>query len=292
MLDKNIQIITILGPTASGKTDLALALTAKYNGEIICADSRTIYRAMDIGTAKPSVEDQAKVPHHLLDLIDPGETLSAGAFKRLAEAKIVEISKRGHVPFLVGGSGLYIDAVIYDYQFPLAALPGLRDQLEMLSDNELRHKLAAEDEAQFVRIDTNNRRRLIRALETSGQILSKRDRQLPNVLTLGLRLNKEVMQQRIEKRIEKMLQQGLLNEVKTIGDTYGWDSEALSGTGYRAFRAVVNGSKTVAEGVSDNVHGDMMLVKKQMTWFRRNPDIHWLDKPSEADGLVRDFLGM
>ena len=290
MLDSKIKFITILGPTASGKTDLALSLAERFNGEIICADSRTIYRGMNIGTAKPTVAEQARVPHHLLDLVDPGEKLGAAEFKRLAEAAIKDISARGKVPLLVGGSGLYIDAVIYDYNFPPEADAKLRAELEAFNDDELRARLVAVDPQALALVDESNRRRLIRAIETAGLGRHRRTTQLSNCLTLGLSLNKEVMQPRIHQRIKKMLAEGFLDEVKTIGETYGWDSEAMSGVGYRAFKGVVLGDKTIAAATADFAHGDMMLVKKQLTWFKRNESIHWLTNPAAAAGLVADFL--
>ncbi len=284
------KFITIVGPTASGKTDLALSLAEQFGGEIICADSRTVYRGLDIGTAKPSAQEQARVPHHLLDVVDPGETLSVAAFKALAEATLIEIAARGHVPMLVGGSGLYVDAVLFDYQFPGAADPDRRRQLEALGDDELRELLAAEDSLAYLSIDIRNRRRLIRAIETAGQQRQRRPVARAESLVLGLRLNKEVMQKRIEQRVEKMLERGFLDEVRRIGATYGWDCEALSGIGYRAFKEVILGTKTMAAAKADFIRGDMLLMKRQLTWFKRNPGIVWLDDPRAAPVLVEQFL--
>jgi tRNA dimethylallyltransferase len=290
MLDSKIKLVAIVGPTAVGKTDLALDLAERSNGEIVCADSRTIYRGMDIGTAKPTLEERERVPHHLLDVVDPDERLSVAAFKELAEVAIKQIVARGRVPFLVGGSGLYVDAVLYDYQFPAEADQSRRAQFGLLSDDELRELLVAQDPEGFETVDLANRRRVIRALETVGQTRSRRNAVRPSTLVLGLRLNKKIIQEKIEKRVEFMLEQGFLEEVRTIGETYGWDSEALSGVGYRAFKGVVLGHKTVAEGTADFVRGDMRLVKKQLTWFKRNPEIVWLDDVAEAEPLVREFL--
>jgi tRNA dimethylallyltransferase len=290
MIDPKIQLVAIVGPTASGKTDLAIELAERFNGEVVCADSRTIYRGMDIGTAKPTAEEQARVPHHMLDVVDPGETLSVAAFKDLAEAAIADIAGRGKVPFLVGGSGLYVDAVLFDYEFPREADAERRLQLEALNDDELLELLAAEDPEAYERVDRANRRRVIRALETVGQDRSRRKAVRAATLVLGLRLNKEFAQGRIEQRIEKMLGEGFVNEVRTIGETYGWESEAMSGIGYRAFKDVILGTKTVAEAARDFAQGDMRLMKKQLTWFKRNPEIVWLEDRAEAGGLVRTFL--
>jgi len=135
-----MKFVAIVGPTATGKTGLAIALAQVFDGEVVCADSRTIYRGMDIGTAKPTADEQAQVPHHLLDIVDPGERLSAGEFKQLAETQINEISSRGKLPLLVGGSGLYVDAVIFDYEFPAAGNPDRRQKLEAMTDTQL-HEL-------------------------------------------------------------------------------------------------------------------------------------------------------
>lgn len=283
-------LIAIVGPTASGKSDLAMGLAERFNGEIICADSRTVYRGMDIGTAKPTAEDQKRIPHHLLDVINPDRKLSAAEFKRLALSAISDIGERGKVPFLVGGSGLYIDSVIYDYQFPSQADQQLRQELDGLSDADLRRRFDKTIGDTDV-IDTANRRRVIRAIETAGMPKTKRLGLRPDTLVLGLDMNKEVIQKRIEQRIEKMLERGFIDEVRQIGTTYGWNSEAMTGIGYRAFKDVVLGTKTAAEATLEFAQGDRRLVKKQRTWFRRNDDIHWLADPSAAEGLVEQFLG-
>ena len=290
MIDANIKLITILGPTASGKTALALDLAEEFGGEIVCADSRTIYRGMDIGTAKPTTAEQARVLHYLLDVVDPGEVLSVAAYKALAEEAIKKIASKGKVPFLVGGSGLYVDAVLFDYQFPAEADPQLRMWLEAMSDDELRELLAAEDAEGYEQVDLANRRRVIRAIETVGSERSRRDSVRSSTLILGMGLNKEFIQYRIEQRVQLMLGKGFLKEVEQIGSEYGWDSEALSAVGYRAFKDVVLGTKTVEQGVLDDVREEMKLVKKQLTWFKRNKAIQWLDNPDRARSLVREFL--
>lgn len=290
MIKPSIKLIVIVGPTASGKTSLALDLAEKYHGEIVCADSRTIYRGMDIGTAKPNKAEQARVPHHLLDIVDPGERLSVAAFKALAEAAIEDIAVRGKVPFLVGGSGLYIDSLLYDYQFPAEADETRRKQLNAMTNEELLELLNAEDPLALERIDMANRRRVIRAIETSGEALTKRAAVRESTLVLGLGLNKESSQKNIEKRIEKMLEEGFIEEVRQIGSTYGWDSEALTGIGYRAFKGVVIGTKSVEAAKADFARSDLHLVKKQLTWFKRNSAIKWLDNPTDADDLVRTFV--
>lgn len=290
MINPSIQLITIIGPTASGKTALALDLAQRFDGEIICADSRTLYRGMDIGTAKPTRAEQARVPHHLLDVLDPGEVLSAAAFKTLAEGAITDIAGRGRVPFLVGGSGLYIDAVLFDYQFPKPADPGQRAELETMSLRELQELVLALNPEAAASIDTANPRRLIRAIETRGHERSRSTAVREQTLVLGLSMNKKIAQDRISKRIEKMLEEGFIEEVARVGAQWGWDNEAMSSIGYRAFKDVVLGHKSTSEGAADFALGDMRLVKKQTTWFKRNPTIQWLDRPADAVGLVEAFL--
>ena len=245
---------------------------------------------MDIGTAKPSTAEQEYIQHHLIDVIEPNDRLSAAKFKQLAVSSIEQISERGKVPFLVGGSGLYIDSVIYDYDFPPEADVTIRLELESMSDEALRERLIETDEAGFLDTDLTNRRRVMRALETANVPRLRRDTVLPTTIVIGLTMNKEVAQQRIIQRIEKMLKEGFIDEVRQIGLIYGPDSEAMNIIGYRAFRDVVFGTKSVADGVADFVAGDIALYKKQITWFKRNSEIHWLENPADADGLVRNFL--
>ncbi len=286
------KFVAIVGPTATGKTELAIQLAQAFDGEVICADSRTIYRGMDIGTAKPTAREQVMVPHHLLDLVDPGERLSAAAFKKLAVAKISEVAARGKLPLLVGGSGLYVDAVIFDYEFPAEAAAGVRAQLDGMSDNELLEMLAAENPQAFERIDRSNRRRVIRAIETAGQERGRRSDVRPEILVLGTTLNKEVVQKRIEQRIDKMLGTGFIDEVRTIGETYGWENAAMEVIGYRAFKDYVLGTKTLEQAKADFAAGDMALYKKQVTWFKRNGAIKWVADAAEAEVLVREFLAV
>ncbi len=290
MIDPSIKLIAIIGPTASGKSDLALSLAKKHGGEILCADSRTVYRGLDIGAAKPSAADQTEVPHHLLDLVDPDHVLSVAEFKQHAEAAAVAVSERGHIPFLVGGSGLYIDSVLFDYRFPSEADPTLRAELETLSTDDLIKRLQIVSPTALETIDKANRRRLIRAIETAGQPLSRTSGMRANTLAIGITLDKEVMQKRIKERIEKMLSQGFLDEVASLGEQYGWDCEAMSGIGYRALKEAVEGTKSIEVAAQEFARGDMRLVKKQLTWFKRNQSIHWVHDEAEAEELVQRFL--
>jgi tRNA dimethylallyltransferase len=266
-----------------------MEIARRYNGEIVCADSRTVYRYMDIGTAKPTKADQAEVRHHLLDIVDPDQKLSAAEFKRLANEAIDDISARGKLPILVGGSGLYIDAVLYDFKFPPLADAKLRAELEQLTTDELVERLNAIDPSIAETVDRTNRRRLIRALETAGQPRAKGGLR-SNTLLLGIDLNNDVIRQKIVRRVEVMFDDNFVSEVRMIGQRFGWESEAMTSIGYRATKDVILGRKSIAAAKADFVRGDMALVKKQRTWFRRNPDIEWAKDRSEARRLVDNFL--
>jgi len=283
--------IAIVGPTASGKTNLAIELAEQFPGEIICADSRTVYRGLDIGTAKPSPAQRARVRHHLLDIVDPDTRLGAAEFKRMALDAIDDIEARGKIPYLVGGSGLYVDAVLYDYQFPLPAGPGEREKLDLLSTVELVERLELVDPEATETVDLKNRRRLVRAIETAGQSRSRRERVSSGWLVLGTLMNKNVAQTTIAARVKKMLEEGFLDEVAQIGTKYGWDSPAMQIIGYRAMKGVVLGHKTRDEGIAEFVRGDIELFKKQLTWFKRNTDIVWVETTQQATARVREFMG-
>lgn len=284
------KILAIVGPTASGKSELAMELAEKFNGEIICADSRTVYAGMDIGTAKPSKADRARVPHHLLDVVKPGQKFTVADFKYLAEKAIEDIESRGKLPIVVGGSGLYISVLLYDFQLSPPADEAFRQQLERLTTPQLLDKLEDADPDAAAMIDTKNRRRVIRAIETAGLPKVKLSTLRPNCLLIGLELNKEVLQDRVADRVEAMLDAGFVDEVKQIGRQYGWDSEAMTGIGYRAFRDVVVGGKSIETAKDEFIKGDMSLAKKQMTWFKRDPNITWIESSPQAVDMVADFL--
>jgi tRNA dimethylallyltransferase len=245
-----------MGETASGKSALGMELARLFNGEIICADSRTIYKDMDIGTAKPTKQDRAEIPHHLLDLIEPGQKYSVAQFKSDAEKCIIDISSRGKLPIMVGGSGLYIDAVIFDYQFS--------DKNAPRSQENDRH------------------------LEPGVSVGKSELR--PNTLLIGLQVDREVLEQRIRDRIDVMFTLGFEAEVKKLIKHYGTDNEAMSGIGYRTMVQYLHGALSLEAAKEEFVRGDKSLAKRQRTWFKRNKSIHWVTKQSEAVELVTTLL--
>lgn len=270
-------LVVIVGETASGKSELALRLAEQYEGELICADSWTVRRGMDIGTAKPSAKEQQRIKHHLLDIVAPDEDFSAAVFKRLANQAIADITARGKLPILVGGTGLYIDGILYDYNFLPAGPMGLRQELSELSIDELLARIAAAG-LELGDVDVRNKRRLIRLLETDG---AAQTRQLlrANTLILGLQPARETLQARIIARTDAMLNTGLEAEVKALAARYNWDCEGLKGIGYREWQAYFVGTQSLELTRERIISSTSQLAKKQRTWFKRNKSIHWFSTP-------------
>lgn len=280
-------LIAVIGETASGKTALAIGLAERFGGEIICADSRTVYRDLDIGTAKPTIEERQRVPHHLLDVVGPDEAFSVADFKRLAQEAIDDISRRGKVPFLVGGTGLYIDAVLFDYSFSNPPDPKERQRLQALSLDELQ----VEIEARGIPMPENNRnsRHLVRALETGGT--SQEHKALrENTLILGLHIDREILRQKVTRRVDAMIDAGFIQEVQNAASKYGWDAPGLRAPGYKAFREYIEGTITLDQAKAQFVRNDMQLAKRQRTWFKRNKSIHWITQQAQAVDLATTLL--
>lgn len=283
----NRPLVVVVGPTASGKSALAMQIAHKYDGEIIAADSRTIYRGLDIGTAKPTSQDRQKIPHHLLDLRNPDESFNAAEFQKLANAAIEDIQKRGKLPILVGGTGLYIDAVIFDYTFGTPADPIQRAHLQTLSVDQLRRMCSNMNIT--LPINNHNKRHLIRAIEMDG-LRSEKKRLRPDTLVVGLSTSRAVLRQRIEQRTDHMIEQGVLAEVAAVGARYHWEGEALKANIYRVFKGVSEGIKSLDQARTEFIASDMSLAKRQMTWFRRNPHIRWAESSEALLLVIDDFL--
>jgi tRNA dimethylallyltransferase len=280
-------LICIVGETASGKTALAIELARRFNGEIIAADSRTVYKEMDIGTAKPTAEERGAVPHHLLNVVSPGDHFTVADFKTLANREIQHITSRAKVPFLVGGSGLYVDAVIYDFKFRGPADEATRRRLQQLSVEELQQQLATSG----IPLPENSRnpRHLIRTLETGGQKIEQ-SAMRPNTLVLGMTIDQEELREKVTKRVDLMAEEGFIEEVRTIAERYGWDAPALQAPGYKAFRKYLANEITLEEAKLLFVRNDLQLAKRQRTWFRRNKGIHYIRNKEEAVALTTTFL--
>lgn len=267
-------LIVITGPTASGKTALAIILAQRYNGEIICADSRTVYKGMDIGTAKPTVEEQNTVPHWGIDLVDPGERFSAAEFQRYAQQKIVDIRKRGRVPFLVGGTGLYIDAVVLEYQFGTAADEVLRTRLEGMSVNQLQ-SYCSKNNIKLPQ-NVNNKRHLVRAIEQKGINQRRRGEPIDNCFVVAIATDRDTLRTRILQRSEQFFEDNVVREARILGKKYGWQSEAMTGNIYPILYKYLSGEISLAAAKEQFFYSDWHLAKRQLTWFRRRPYVQWL----------------
>lgn len=280
-------LIAIVGQTASGKSGLAMQVAQKWGGEIIAADSRTVYKGMNIGTAKPTAAERAAVRHHLIDVVEPSQPFSAADFQRLTKQALADIQARHQLPIIVGGTGLYVDAVLYDFQFRPPADPAMRSSLEKLSVTQLQQMII--DQKLPLPNNAQNRRHLVRTLETQGQI-STATALRPNTCLVGLKLDHKILQQRIVQRVEDMVAQGFVTEVRRLFEQYGFDTVALQAPGYKAFRDYIKGQISLEEAKAAFVRNDLHLAKRQRTWFQRNPDIRWFSSAGEAFAAINHFL--
>ncbi len=299
-MKNKLPLIALIGPTAVGKTELSLQLAERFNGEIISSDSRLFYRGMDIGTAKPSKAEMARVPHHLIDVSDPDETWSLGQFQKVADEIIEDIVARGKLPFLVGGTGQYYRAVTEGWLPPeVKADKRLRSVLEKENEEKgaewLHQRLATLDPEAAEKIDYRNVRRTIRALEvilTTGQKFSSQRQQhgepVYNLLTIGLRRKRPELYARVDLRIEQMFAEGLLNEVQELLDKgYSPELPSMSALGYRECVAVLNGSMSQDEAITQMKRVTRVFVRRQANWFKdADPGITWFEA-GDADILIQ-----
>ena len=292
-------LIVIVGPTAVGKTEAAIRLAERVGGEIVSADSRQVYRHMDIGTAKPSAGQRARVPHHLIDVVDPDEALSLAQYQAAANAAIDDIFRRGRQPLLVGGTGLYVKAVTEGLRIPaVPPNPELRAELETRAAQEgklaLHDELRRVDPAAAARIDPRNVRRTIRALEVyrlSGRRFSEPGIVRPPpypIITIGLTMPRPDLYRRIDARVGEMIAAGLIEETRQLALQYDWSLPALSGLGYRQIGRFVRGECSLEDAIAAIKRDTRGFVRRQYNWFRlTDPRIRWLDARLEID---RDLL--
>lgn len=268
-------LIVITGPTGSGKTALAIELADRFNGEIVCADSRTVYKDLDIGTAKPTVAEQSRVRHHLLDVAPPDQRFTLKDFQDLATAAIEDIRQRGKLPFLVGGTGLYIDCIVLHYQLDDGPADlAQRAQLERLEVNELQRLLRQAG----VEWPANplNKRQLIRAYERGG--INQRRLSTPdeNTVVVDITTDKVELSRRITSRAEQIFAQPIIQEAVAAAAKYGWDNPAMSGNIYPIIHDLVDGRIDQDEAKRRFIENDLKLVKKQLTWTKRHKFVHRL----------------
>ncbi len=296
-------LLAIVGPTAAGKTALSLDLAEALRGEIVSADSRQIYRGMDIGSAKATSAEQARVPHHLLDLVDPDQVLTLAEYQQLAYRAIDDIHARGRLPLLVGGSGQYVAAVLEGWRIPeVAPQPELRKRLAADAAahgaEALHARLAALDPAAAARIDYRNVRRVIRALEVclvTGRPISELQAKEPppyRILRIGVTRPRPVLYERIDRRVDAMIEAGLVDEVRRLADAgYGWDLPAMTGLGYRQMGLYLRGAATLDEAIALVKQATRRFVRQQYNWFPlSDPAIHWLDPEQVTVAEVLDWV--
>lgn len=290
-------MVAVVGTNASGKSSLGVRLAQRFGGEIVSADSRQVFRGLDLGSGKISPEETRGVPHHLLDVCEPNDFFSMADFQNLAYRAIDGILARGRVPFLVGGTGLYVASVTEGYQLS-DRVPNLayREELETKTTPELYEMLASA--VPGVEIDRNNRNRVMRALEK----LESGDTQMPSreakyrVLKLGVSWDRETLKKRIDERLERRMNEGMVDEVRTLIKN-GASHEFLMKLGleYRFLTRYLDGEFASEQEMTEALSAAIKkFAKRQMTWFRRDPDIHWLDMTGDAYGqacaLIEEFL--
>ncbi|MDT2595983.1 tRNA (adenosine(37)-N6)-dimethylallyltransferase MiaA [Enterococcus dongliensis] len=283
-----MKVIAIVGPTAVGKTSLSIDLAKRFDGEIISGDSMQVYRGLDIGTAKVTSEEMAGIPHHLIDVRDADQSYSAADFQKTARQTIQAITQRGKLPIIVGGTGLYIQSLLWDYKLGSEGEPeddSLRKKYEAFAEKNgnqaLWEKLCAVDALAAEKIHYNNRKKMIRALEvfqlTGHSILEPKEqpKKLYDSFLIGLNTERTILYQRINHRVDLMVEQGLLAEAKKLAKTP--DVQAAQGIGYKELFPYFSGDTSLEEAVEEVKLHSRRYAKRQLTWFRNRMSVHWYD---------------
>ena len=291
------KVIVICGPTASGKTNLSIELAKKINGEIVSCDSMQIYKDMDIGTAKPSMEERQGIKHYLMDFVSPEDRYSVADYKKAAKEAIKEILEKGKVPIVVGGTGLYIDSLIYEIEYPNIEFDeNYRKQLEKRVEEEGLEKLYQEakkiDSLAIEKISENDEKRILRILEiyhatgktkTEQEIESRKNPPEYDYQVYALNWDREVLYERINKRVDIMLEQGLIKEVENILEKYEKFPTAMQGLGYKEVVEFLEGKISKEEMIEKIKMETRRYAKRQMTWFRKNKQTIWLDGQAKIE---------
>ncbi len=294
------RVIVILGPTASGKTDLGIKVARKFSGEIISADSRQIYQGFDIGTAKPTLKERQTIPHHLIDIKNPNQSYTVAQYKKDCLKTIRQIINKNKLPIIVGGTGLYIKAVVDNLTIPhVKADPLLRKELEQeLQDRGLnflyKELVKIDPEAAYI-VDPRNPRRIIRALEiamsTKKPFSQTRHQGKPlfDFLQIGVSRPKEKLRERIRKRIDMMIDEGLVDEVRNLIKKYPAGTHAFEAIGYREIIDHLQGKSSLKAAIELMKKNTWRFAKRQLTWFRKDKRIHWINSQEEAEKLIKNF---
>ncbi len=283
LTNNKIKVIAIVGATASGKTSYSIELAKKIGGEIVSADSRLVYKGFDIGTAKPTMQERQGIPHHLIDIVEPEFEYSAGLYKKDASKIIKEINNRGHIPIIVGGTGLYIDILLKNYQLPeIEANHNLRNDLKKLTKEELYKTLIQLDSNAAIAIDSNDTKKIIRAIEiikTTGKPLDEsRGKNIDNeyeIEWIGKNFDRKTLYKRIDERVDIMIQNGLIEETKTLLNKHGRIPNLVNTIGYREILGYIDNKYTLEEATDLLKKNTRNYAKRQLTWFRKNENIKW-----------------
>ncbi len=281
-------LVAIVGQTASGKSAIAMQLAKEFNAEIIAADSWTVRKQLDIGTAKPSAGDRQSVGHHLIDIVEPCEDFTAVEFQRSAKTAIKDIASRGKLPLLVGGTGLYVDSILYDYSFSRKGSSKERERYNAMTIDELLKEATGRNLNTSI-IDVRNKRRIIRLLETNGAVPQRRPLR-PNTLVLGVKIPKQQLESAIKQRVNQMIRSGLETEVRKLCEKYGWECEGLKGIGYIEWRDFLDGDQTLEQTKQRIIQSTRQLAKRQHTWFKRSQDINWCSSYEQVQHKMCTFL--
>lgn len=301
-------IIVIVGPTGVGKTELSIKLAKEINGEVISGDSMQVYKGMDIGTAKISVPEMEGITHHMLDILMPDETFSAYDFKTRAQQLISEITARGNVPIIVGGTGLYIQSLIYDYAFQDETITETKaneveqrlTELEALNNHDLHEYLKSFDPASAEAIHPNNRKRVVRAIQyylKTEKLLSERKKvqqftENYDTLLLGIEMSRDILYQRINKRVDIMLERGLVSEVQQLVDNGYETSQSMQAIGYKEIVPVIKQELSLDEATEKLKQHSRNYAKRQMTWFKNKLDVLWLDREKMSLSLMLEEVSV
>ncbi|WP_010282246.1 tRNA (adenosine(37)-N6)-dimethylallyltransferase MiaA [Bacillus timonensis] len=293
---KKEKLVVLIGPTAVGKTKLSIELAKKLNAEIISGDSMQIYKGMDIGTAKITRDEMEGIPHHLIDIKEPNESFSVVEFQEVVRKLITEIHKRGKLPMIVGGTGLYIQSVIYDYQFTNEASDSdyrklLEQQVAERGIETLFQELKEIDPNSAERIHPNNVRRVIRALEifkTTGKTMTEymegqKHELLYDLVLIGLTMDRELLYDRINKRVDLMVETGLLDEVSAFYSRGLRNCQSIQAIGYKELYSYLDGKLSLDEAINDLKQNTRRYAKRQLTWFRNKMDVKWFDMSMENE---------
>ncbi|PTI06122.1 tRNA (adenosine(37)-N6)-dimethylallyltransferase MiaA [Staphylococcus xylosus] len=301
-------LIVLVGPTAVGKTEFSIELAKKVNGEIISGDSMQVYKQMDIGTAKITQDEMSGIPHHMIDILEPDENFSAYEFKNRAQRLIKDIIARERVPIIAGGTGLYIQSLIYNYEFEDETISEQKSleieaklsELDKLSNEALHRYLASFDEVSAQEIHPNNRKRVRRAIQyylKTKKLLSSRKKvqqftENYDTLLLGIEMSRDILYQRINKRVDIMLERGLVSEVQQLVDNGYETSQSMQAIGYKEIVPVIKQELSLDEATEKLKQHSRNYAKRQMTWFKNKLDVLWLDREKMSLSLMLEEVSV